>query len=96
MEEPRSIPLGILPDVPYEAATKRLEKGEVLLLLSDGIGDAVGEGGQRFGDARVSGTIAQGPGDPAVLVKALCDATAAFTGNRPQADDQTLLAIALK
>jgi serine phosphatase RsbU (regulator of sigma subunit) len=94
-DEPRSVPLGIVPEVPYEAAKKKLEKGEVLLLLSDGIGDAVGEGGQRFGDARVAATIAQGPGDPAVLVKGLCDATATFTGNRPQADDQTLLAVAL-
>ena len=92
-EDPGGVPLGILPDVTYPAHTKRLEKGEVLILLSDGLGDAVGEGGVRFGDERVAATISKGPGDPVALVKALCEATAAHTGNRPQADDQPLLAV---
>lgn len=94
-EDPGGCPLGILPEMQFPAHSKRLERGEVLMLLSDGLGDAVGEGGVRFGDERVSATIAKGPGDPVVLVKALCDATAAHTGHRPQADDQTLLAVAL-
>ncbi len=94
-EDPGGPPLGILPDVAYPAHAKPLAKGEVLMLLSDGITEAVGEGVERFGDDRVAATIAKGPGDPTVLVKALCDATAAFTGNRPQADDQTLLGVAL-
>lgn len=94
-EDPGGCPLGILAEMAYPAHVKRMERGEVLLLLSDGIADAVGEGGLRFGDERVAATVAKGPGDPAALVKGLCDATAAFTGNRPQADDQTLLAVAL-
>lgn len=94
-EDPGGCPLGILPDITYLAHPRKLARGEVLLLLSDGLGDAVGEGGVRFGDERVEATISKGPGDPAAIVKALCDATAAFTGNRPQADDQTLLAVAL-
>jgi sigma-B regulation protein RsbU (phosphoserine phosphatase) len=94
-EDPGGCPLGILADMVYPAHTRRLEKGEVLLMLSDGIGDAVGEGGERFGDDRTNATIAKGPADPGAIVKGLCDATAAFTGNRPQADDQTLLAVAL-
>src|SRR5262245_18408515 len=69
-------PLGILPDVAYPAHAKRLAQGEVLMLLSDGIGDAVGEGGNRFGNERVARTIAAGPGDPAAIVKSLCDTTA--------------------
>jgi sigma-B regulation protein RsbU (phosphoserine phosphatase) len=94
-EDPGGPPLGILPDVVYPAHAKRLAKGEVLMLLSDGIGDAVGEGGNRFGDERVLRTIASGLADPAAMVKLLCETTAMFTGNRPQADDQTLLAVAL-
>ena len=43
----------------------------------------------------MAGTIARSPGDPALLMKALCEATSAYTGNRPQADDQTLLAVSL-
>jgi sigma-B regulation protein RsbU (phosphoserine phosphatase) len=94
-EDPGGCPLGILPDMAYPAHAKKLAPGEVLLLLSDGIGDAVGEGGERFGDERVLETIATSTSDPVAVVKGLCDATAAYTGNRPQADDQTLLGVAL-
>ena len=90
-----SCPLGILSDVTYEAGHERLEPGDVLVLLSDGLGDAVGGDGARFSDDRVRETVAAGPGDPVGLVQNLLDTTSKFTGNQPQADDQTLLAIAL-
>ena len=93
--QPIGVPLGILGGQHYEAGTGRLKPGETLVVLSDGPGDAVGAAGERFGDKRVRATIQAAPADPQLLVNALLDATAAFTGNRPQADDQTLLAIAL-
>ncbi len=92
--QPRGVPLGILPEMPYTAGHGELALGDTLVLLSDGLGDAMGESGERFGDERVRSTIAVGPADPAGLVRTLCEATAAFTGNEPQADDQTLLAVA--
>ncbi|MFM8978908.1 MAG: PP2C family protein-serine/threonine phosphatase [Planctomycetia bacterium] len=88
-------PLGVLAGAQYPAHARRLARGEVLLLLTDGIGDAVGEAGERFGDERTHATVGGSSDDPAAVVRALCEATAAFTGQRPQADDQTLLAVAL-
>jgi sigma-B regulation protein RsbU (phosphoserine phosphatase) len=88
-------PLGIVPDATYEPFDRRLERGETLLVLTDGIGDAVGEGGQRFGEERIQRVVASAPPDPAGIVSAIESAVAAFTGNRPQADDQTLLALSL-
>ncbi|MFM8386915.1 MAG: PP2C family protein-serine/threonine phosphatase [Planctomycetia bacterium] len=88
-------PLGVVAGMTYPAHVRRLARGEVLLLLSDGIADAVGASGERFGDERTQATITASGDDPAVVVRALCEATAAYTGQRPQADDQTLLAIAL-
>lgn len=93
--DPSSLPLGILADVIYEAGTGHLRPDDVMVLLSDGIGDAEGEGGARFEDERVNACIASAAADPKALVAKLLEATAAFTGNQPQADDQTLLAIAL-
>jgi len=93
--EPLGLPLGILPGQRYKAGRRTLAPGETLVVLSDGPGDAVGEGGERFGDERVQATIQAAPAEPAALVSALLEKTAEFTGNRPQADDQTLLAIAL-
>ena len=93
--QPLGMPLGILPDRQYESGRRTIAKGETLVVLSDGPGDAVGDGEERYGDQRVEQTIKDGPGDPEGLVKTLLDSVAAFTGNQPQADDQTLLAIAL-
>lgn len=93
--DPLGMPLGILPDRKYEAGRRTISKGETLVVLSDGPGDAVGDGDERYGDERVERTITEGPGDPEGLVNTLLDTVATFTGNQPQADDQTLLAIAL-
>ncbi|MDA1194717.1 MAG: SpoIIE family protein phosphatase [Planctomycetota bacterium] len=93
--EPLGMPLGILSGQIYKSDRRTLNPGETLLVLSDGPGDAVGAGGERFGDDRVMETITNGPGDPEGLVNSLVQVVADYTGNRPQADDQTLLAIAL-
>ncbi|MDJ0521109.1 MAG: SpoIIE family protein phosphatase [Planctomycetota bacterium] len=93
--EPAGVPLGILPGTRYEAGRRSLAPGETLVVLSDGPADAVGAGGERFGDDRVHATLKASSGEPDALVSGLLQAVAEFTGNRPQADDQTLLAIAL-
>lgn len=87
-------PLGILPTLTYTTGEARLEQGEVLVLLTDGLGDAVGADNLRFEDERVAEVICRTQGGPQDLVDSLLAATAAFTGERPQADDQTLLALA--
>ena len=93
--EPLGMPLGILPNQQYQSGRRSIAKGETLVVLSDGPGDALGAGEERYGDERVLETITAGPGDPEGLVKTLLDSVAEYTGNRPQADDQTLLAVAL-
>ena len=92
--KPAGMPLGIMAGVPYEAGLKTLKPGDTMIILSDGPGDAEGEEGERFGDERVLATLSAAAGDPASLVDSLLEATAEFTGQRPQADDQTLLAVA--
>lgn len=42
-------PLGVRPDVPYEAMEIELQKGDFLLLYSDGLPEAVNPSGERFG-----------------------------------------------
>ncbi len=93
--EPLGMPLGILPNQTWTAGRRTIAPGETLVVISDGPGDAMREGGERYGEARVERTIQEGPGDPEGLVNTLLDSVAQFTGNEPQADDQTLLAIAL-
>ena len=59
--EPAACPLGVLPGTQYEAGRGKLEPGDTLVLLSDGLGDAVGPGDVRFSDDRVRETVADGP-----------------------------------
>ncbi|MDF1700973.1 MAG: SpoIIE family protein phosphatase [Planctomycetota bacterium] len=92
---PLGMPLGILPNQQYESGRRILGRDETFVVISDGPGDAVGEGGERYGDDRVNDTISAGPADPEGLVKAILDSVAEYTGNRPQADDQTLMALSL-
>ena len=92
---PAAVPLGVLPGTPYAAGSGSLSPGDVMVILSDGLGDAEREDGGRFGDDRVRQTLSATAGGPAEVVDGLLRATADFTGEHPQADDQTLLAVSL-
>ncbi len=89
------IPLGIHGDVVYQSAVHHLEPGQTLLILTDGLLDAVASSGERYGRERALAVIQKGPGGPRQLLSALRWSVTAFTGRRRQADDLTLLAVAL-
>lgn len=92
-EEALGVPLGILPGQSYAPVTKVLEPGETLVLLTDGFLDAIGPAGEQFGDERVLAVVASAPPTPVELVARLTEAVTTFTGNAPQADDLTCLAV---
>ena len=94
--KPAAMPLGILPETKYETGENQLRPGDVLVILSDGLGDAEREDGERFGDDRVREVVAAVDAGPVAVVEKLLEATAEFTGPHPQADDQTLLAVSLQ
>jgi serine phosphatase RsbU (regulator of sigma subunit) len=74
----------------WERATVALEPGDVLVLYTDGVFDAVGAGG-RFGEDRLQRTLAgvDGAGDAVARIDA---ALSAFEVG-PQADDTAVLAV---
>jgi sigma-B regulation protein RsbU (phosphoserine phosphatase) len=92
-EEGRGVPLGVVPGQSYETARKRLEPGSTLVILTDGFLDAVSASGERFGEARLVKTLGEAPAEPTELVRHLGAAVTEFTGNVPQADDLTCLAV---
>jgi len=49
----RGMPLGLMPDMEYEALSTSLNPGEALLLHSDGLMEAHDAGGQMFGEPRL-------------------------------------------
>jgi sigma-B regulation protein RsbU (phosphoserine phosphatase) len=99
LDKASSLPLGILADQHYGQATVTMEKGDLLLLYTDGITETAAV--RRAGAPRVlfgidqldrilldcGGATAQG------CIDRVCDAVAGFSHSAPPTDDQTLIAI---
>jgi sigma-B regulation protein RsbU (phosphoserine phosphatase) len=64
------------------------------VLYTDGILDAASPTGDRFGEERFRAVLGEAPAEPEALVGAVTAAVSRFTGNAPQADDVTCLAVA--
>ncbi len=47
---PGGLPIGLIPDAPYEKFSVKLEVGDKLLLYSDGFTEAIVEGGEMLGE----------------------------------------------
>jgi serine phosphatase RsbU (regulator of sigma subunit) len=91
-------PLCVLDDFAYETATARLRPGDTVLMVTDGVTEALDPGGGLFGAARVTGLVteaAQKPprSEPARLVADLVAAVRIFREPFEPADDVTLLAV---
>jgi sigma-B regulation protein RsbU (phosphoserine phosphatase) len=72
----------------------RLRPGDALVLYTDGVTDALGPSGERFGEPRLLAAIDAARGGSAHdIVAALRDAVADFRGSVPPADDVTIVVI---
>jgi sigma-B regulation protein RsbU (phosphoserine phosphatase) len=72
----------------------RLRPGDRLVLYTDGVTDAIGPTGERFGEPRLLATIEAARGASAhEIVAAVRDAVAEFRGSVPPADDVTIVVV---
>ena len=90
-----SLPVGILPDGDFAASgTVRLEGGDLVVFLTDGVLDARAPDGTPFGAQRVLDVVRLYRHDPASLIVAnLYHAVCAFSQNVPQDDDITTIVV---
>jgi sigma-B regulation protein RsbU (phosphoserine phosphatase) len=109
VEQSGALPLGILCDQPFEQSRMTLEHGDLLLLYTDGITEAVapatnstgtgsgtgsGSGRRLFGVERLDELLLTCRGHTADdCVRKIRGAIADFTHDAPPTDDQTLIAI---
>ena len=85
--------LGFLPDHTYQEAHVSFAPGEMLLLYSDGIPEAMNPAREQFGDERLIALLkARGNGSPQALIDAIIEAVTQHAGDAPPNDDMTLLA----
>jgi sigma-B regulation protein RsbU (phosphoserine phosphatase) len=89
-----ALALGVMEDVAFPVTELVLERGEGLILYTDGVCDAVDATGAAFGVAgleRQLSALADQP--PGSIVDGLFRAVETFAGEAPQEDDITVLAI---
>jgi phosphoserine phosphatase RsbU/P len=93
------LPLGIFPSQAYEQTTVQLEPGDLLLLYTDGITEAMApldgaKSRELFGSDRLDKVLVDCVDrDAQECIDMIRSALAAFTQNVPLGDDQTLIAI---
>src|SRR5262249_16172738 len=86
--------VGAFKDAAFEEGTVRLERGDTLFAFSDGLTEAVDRGGHEFGDERLIAAVTEANDlELPALVDAVFDRVREFTGDAPQGDDMTALAV---
>ncbi|MCK9581343.1 MAG: SpoIIE family protein phosphatase [Methanoregula sp.] len=84
--------VGIVDDPGYEEMDVRLRTGDVLIMFTDGITEAINIREEMFSDERLMDIVRASAGLPASeMVIAIRDAVTAFCGDVPQFDDMTLM-----
>jgi sigma-B regulation protein RsbU (phosphoserine phosphatase) len=84
--------LGILPIAPYSQMQTRLERGDMVVLYSDGVTEATNLDYEEYGEQRFIDVLSENRQKPASeIVNAVTNSLAEFTAGAPQADDITLV-----
>lgn len=88
------LPVGLFCGGEYASATRRLERGDVLLLYTDGVSEARDAGDREFGGERVAAALERSRGASAEgVVDAVLADLAAFRKGTPLTDDVSVMAV---
>lgn len=84
-------PLGLFPETTYDEVALHLDPGDLLVVYTDGITEAEDADEREFGLERLVAVYGDGAAPLAQLIDRLDQALGQFVGNRPFADDRTLV-----
>jgi sigma-B regulation protein RsbU (phosphoserine phosphatase) len=88
------IVLSCMEDFPYEEAVVSLNPGDLLVIFSDGVTEAVNESREEFGEKGLSALIQKNLSESSRgLVEKIVAAVGQHAGNQPQMDDITLVVV---
>jgi serine phosphatase RsbU (regulator of sigma subunit)/signal transduction histidine kinase len=86
--------LGLFEDSTFEEDVVHLSAGDLLVLYSDGITDAVNANDEEFGDERLTSLLAERRGESAdQLAEAIINAVTLHARGMPQGDDMTVVVV---
>lgn len=86
--------LGPMPDISYRTEQITLQPGELFLLYTDGVNEAVNPSLEEYGEKRLLDCVATHPAaTPEQIIHAIRTEVQVFANGAPQSDDITMLAI---
>jgi sigma-B regulation protein RsbU (phosphoserine phosphatase) len=86
--------LGCLENVNFEEQKVSIQKGDTLLVFSDGISEAMDPDFQEFGETRLVGLLENNREKSArEIIDIIIDGVTGFSGEAPQTDDMTLMVL---
>ena len=86
--------LGILEQYPFEQGTVDLKPGDLLVIFSDGITEAINPDDVEFGEDSLAELLAAHRGDSSArLIERTIEAARSHAAGRPQADDMTIVVL---
>lgn len=90
----KGIALGIMSDMEFEEKQVALHEGDILLLYTDGVTEAVNRKGELFGAHRLAKLVEENQKRSAQeIIKIIEQAVIAYAEGLPQFDDLTLMAV---
>jgi len=84
------LPLGVVDGTVYDACTLRLTRGNVLMLYTDGVNEAINQAEEMYGMERIR-QRGGGAGTPRQVGRGLLDDIRGFVQGAPQRDDLCLV-----
>jgi sigma-B regulation protein RsbU (phosphoserine phosphatase) len=96
LDEVQSLPLAVEDGCEFPQARAVLGGGDTLLLYTDGITDAINGSGESYGRDRLLACVREDVPFAQHIVDCVTHRLIGFTAGRPQADDQTLVAMRVR
>jgi sigma-B regulation protein RsbU (phosphoserine phosphatase) len=91
--EPSGPGVGIFEEATFEVKSVQLQKGDILLIYSDGVTDVQNGKGELFGEESLMDLLVLKASSPESLLDHIVSNVRDFIGETPQYDDITLLAV---
>ncbi len=90
-EEIVGLPIGVMEDYPYECVERDVNPGELFLLFTDGVDEAMDPNGNLYTLERMRDFVLKGPKQADELGKAMLADVRRFANGRAQNDDITIM-----
>jgi sigma-B regulation protein RsbU (phosphoserine phosphatase) len=86
--------LGIVSQFPFEEDVVAFDRGDILVVFSDGISEAFNAADEQFGEARLEEVVRSSKNDSAeAIIDRVVEEVRRHAGDIPQADDLTLVVV---